>query len=224
MKYGPSLEVVYCRVREEHPDNISFIKRFTLVTGIPVTIVMNEKYDGSIYNVFRDRQFIKSQHGAPCTGMLKKQVRQIYTRGDDGGTLDLIQVFGYTVDEVERAQRFTNNNFEVKSDFILIERDIDKKECFDWLQEIGLDLPVMYKLGYTNNNCIGCVKGGMGYWNKIRKDFPHSFVRMAQLEREIGHAVNKDKNGPIYLDELDPDRGVFKTDVPGDCGFTCEMK
>ena len=35
--------------------------------------------------------------------------------------------------------------------------------------------PLMYDLGYPNNNCIGCVKGGMGYWNHIRKDFPEVF-------------------------------------------------
>ncbi len=37
----------------------------------------------------------------------------------------------------------------------------------------------MYDLGYPNNNCIGCVKGGMGYWNKIRKDFPEVFQKRA---------------------------------------------
>jgi hypothetical protein len=47
---------------------------------------------------------------------------------------------------------------------------------------------------------------------------------MAKLERFIGHAVNKDNKGPVYLDELAPDRGRFKEDAPGDCGFTCEMK
>ena len=47
---------------------------------------------------------------------------------------------------------------------------------------------------------------------------------MAELEREIGHAINKDKDGPVYLDELDSDRGNFKRDVPSDCGFTCEWK
>jgi hypothetical protein len=62
----------------------------------------------------------------------------------------------------------------------------------------------------------------MGYWNHIRKDFPEQFIKMAQVEREIGHAINKDKNGPVYLDELDPNRGNFKRDVPKDCGFTCE--
>ena len=82
---------------------------------------------------------------------------------------------------------------------------------------------MMYRLGYNNNNCIGCVKGGMGYWNKIRVDFPDRFLRMAQTERLVNHAVNTDKNGPVFLDELDPNRGNFKTDAPGDCGFTCEL-
>jgi hypothetical protein len=64
----------------------------------------------------------------------------------------------------------------------------------------------------------------MGYWNKIRKDFPDRFDKMAKLERFIGHAVNKDDDGPVYLDELAPNRGRFKVDMPADCGFTCEVK
>jgi hypothetical protein len=218
-KYGDAMEAVYCRVAEEHPDNLKFIERFTQRTGIPVTILVNEKYDGSIINVFEDRKFIKSQHGAPCTGLLKKAVRKAYKPTEQ---YDFHHIFGYTVDERERAQRFIDNNPEVIPDFILIDKGIDKKACFKTLAFLGLDLPMMYQLGYTNNNCIGCVKGGMGYWNKIRKDFPDQFARMAKLERTIGHAVNKDEHGPVYLDELDPKRGRFKTDVPGDCGFTCE--
>ena len=82
----------------------------------------------------------------------------------------------------------------------------------------------MYKLGYSNNNCVGCVKGGMGYWNAIRHDFPEMFDKMAKLERTLGHALLKDKEGPVYLDSLDPNRGNFKRDMPADCGFTCEWK
>ena len=46
---------------------------------------------------------------------------------------------------------------------------------------------------------------------------------MAQLERRLNYSVNKDKNGMVFLDELDPSRGNFKRDMPGDCGFTCEV-
>lgn len=219
-KYGSTLEVVYCRVIEEHPDNLKFIEEFTRVTGIPVTVLMNEKYEGSIYKVFEHRRFLKGPHGAQCTGLLKKQVRKSYKPTEQ---YDAVQIFGYTTDEKHRAERFVTQNIEVIPEFILIDHGINKQDCYRYLQSLGLELPIMYRLGYSNNNCIGCVKGGMGYWNKIRKDFPETFERMAKMERSIGHAINKDKNGPVYLDELDPNRGVFKEDAPGDCGFTCEV-
>jgi hypothetical protein len=219
IKYGAGLEVVYCRVVEEHPDNLKFIEEFTAATGIPVIITMNEKYGGSIYNVFEHRKFLKGPHGAQCTGLLKKQVRKAYKPTEQ---YDWVHVFGYTVDEKHRAERFIQQNVEVTPDFLLLENGITKADCFRYLKTLGLDLPMMYKLGYTNNNCIGCVKGGMGYWNKIRVDFPGHFITMMLLERRLGHAILKDKDGPVYLDELDPNRGVFKTDAPGDCGFTCE--
>lgn len=47
----------------------------------------------------------------------------------------------------------------------------------------GINIPVMYQLGY---NCIGCLKGSMGYWNKIRIDFPDMFKERAEDERLIG--------------------------------------
>ena len=57
-----------------------------------------------------------------------------------------------------------------------------------------------------------------------KRDFPDVFDNMAKLERDLGYAVNKDDNGSVYLDELDPNRGNFKRDMPSDCGFSCEWK
>ena len=83
--------------------------------------------------------------------------------------------------------------------------------------------PWNYEHGYSNNNCIGCIKGGMGYWNHIRKDFPEVFESRAKLEREVGHSMLKDKNGPVYLDELDPNRGDMNTEIMPDCGIMCYL-
>lgn len=212
------VRAVYCRVREEHEDNLRFLADFERVFGIPVEIITNSEFDGSIYNVFTKRKFIKNQYGAPCTMLLKKEMRKQYQRPDD------IQVFGYTSEEQERADSFLDANNEVREYFPLLTNNVSKKDCLDLIKKAGIKLPVMYQLGYQNNNCVGCVKGGMGYWNKIREDFPEAFEKMSKLERHIGHAVCKDRNGPVYLDTLSPNRGHFKNDSPGDCGFTCEMK
>jgi hypothetical protein len=88
---------------------------------------------------------------------------------------------------------------------------------------LGIKRPVMYDMGYQNNNCIVCLKGGMGYWNKIRVDFPDVFESRAKREREIGFSILKDKNGSIYLDELDPTRGKYEEEIQEECGIFCQL-
>ena len=88
------------------------------------------------------------------------------------------------------------------------------------ISTIFLATSVTKKLDHNkNNNCLGCVKGGMGYWNKIRRDFPDVFARRAKQEREIGHSCI---NG-VFLDELDPDRGNINTEVMEDCTIACQL-
>jgi 3'-phosphoadenosine 5'-phosphosulfate sulfotransferase (PAPS reductase)/FAD synthetase len=218
IKYG-DIEAVYCRVVDEHEDNLRFIDDFTRVTGIAVKTIMNEEHQGSIYSVFGKRGYIKNQYGAPCTMILKKDMRKEYQRPDD------VQVFGYTMDEQDRADKFIDSNNDVSEDFPLISNQVTKQECYRLVKDVlGIELPMMYRLGYGNNNCIGCVKGGMGYWNKVRVDFPERFEKMARLERKLNFAVCKDRKGMVFLDSLDPKRGNPVKDAPTDCGFTCETK
>jgi len=214
-KYG-YVQAVYCRVIEEHEDNLRFIVDFTKATGIPIEIITNEKHGGSIYSVFEARKFIKNQYGAPCTMELKRDMRKQYQLPTD------IQILGFTSEEGDRIDSFIDANNEVNADFILSDLGINKEACHQFIADLGIPMPVMYQLGYQNNNCIGCVKGGMGYFNKIRKDFPVQFNKLAVLERKLGFAINKDKNGMVFLDQLDPNRGNYKDDAPAVCGFVCE--
>ena len=93
---------------------------------------------------------------------------------------------------------------------------MDKASCHALLMDMGIKRPVMYDLGYRNNNCIGCVKGGKGYWNKIRKDFPTVFNRRAKQERMVGASCIKD----CFLDELQPGEGRVDEVMP-QCSFAC---
>ena len=81
-------------------------------------------------------------------------------------------------------------------------------------------------------NCLGCCKGGMGYWNHLRKVFPDVFDRMAKLERLIGHSCLKEqftdadgerKTRKVFLDELDPERGIHEPMYVEDCGSSGEV-
>jgi hypothetical protein len=103
---------------------------------------------------------------------------------------------------------------------MLIEKNISKRRCLFMIQEAGIELPTMYKLGYKNNNCIGCVKGGMGYWNNIRRDFPEAFSHMASLERKLNASCI---NG-TFLDELQLGKGRYEGEQNLECGLFCSYE
>jgi hypothetical protein len=109
---------------------------------------------------------------------------------------------------------------EFSHEFPLVDKLLSKQDCHAICERLGVKRPIMYDLGYQNNNCIGCVKGGMGYMNKIRKDFPACFKEMAELERTIGHSCLKE----CFLDELDPDRGRVGKKITLDCNIFCELE
>jgi hypothetical protein len=96
----------------------------------------------------------------------------------------------------------------------LIERGLNKENCFQILTERGVELPAMYRLGYNNANCIGCPKGGKGYWNRIRKDFPEHFEAVATLQRELG-------SGSAFWQNLDGSR-MMLDDLPANAGTHTE--
>lgn len=213
-------------VREEHEDNARFLKDCEEWFGVPITVVGNDEYDRSAVEVFRKTRFLVGPSGARCTGELKKVMRWEHGRPDD------IIVMGYTIEEQHRIDRLLESEPLLQMWPILIERAMSKADCLGLLERVGIELPAMYKLGFHNNNCIGCVKGQAGYWNKIKVHFPEVFWSMAALERELGRTICKrewtDENGKrqlerIYLDELPPDLGDYPAEQEVECGIFCQM-
>jgi hypothetical protein len=48
---------------------------------------------------------------------------------------------------------------------------------------------------------------------------------MAKLERQIVYTcLHNEKEGNIYLDELDPNRGRMSKEVMPNCGLICEVE
>lgn len=132
---------------------------------------------------------------------------------------DLTYIWGFDAHEQDRCLRLNETMPEQKHIFPLLEKQISKDEAHRILSASGIKRPAMYEMGYHNNNCIGCVKGGMGYWNKIRVDFPDVFQRRAETERLIGGTCIKG----IYLDELPPNAGRKQDFIFDDCGVLCEV-
>lgn len=200
----------------EHPDNERFMHDCEQkLFHQNVNVVKSTKYD-NVLSVIKKKRFINSPFGASCTYELKKKVR--YEIEDNLGIWGG-QIFGFDCSEQKRASRFVEQYPKTKPLFPLIEHNLTKADCLAIIANHGIELPKMYRLGYNNNNCIGCVKGGRGYWNMIRKDFPEAFKSMACVERLIGHSCIKN----CFLDELPPSSGR-KPEIITECSIFCALE
>lgn len=217
-EYGDQCVVATIDPGSEHPDNERFLTECESWMGVEFVRLKSKDYKDT-WDVWEKTRYLVGPAGARCTGELKKKVRYAFERPDD------LQVFGFTADsrEIKRADRFREQNPGVSVLTPLIDRELTKSDCLAIIDRAGIELPAMYRLGYQNNNCVGCVKGGIGYWNKIRRDFPEVFERMSKMERHLGHTVIRDKNGAVYLDELDPERGKHADEPSFECGVSCEI-
>ncbi|QQT26800.1 hypothetical protein [Sphingobacterium spiritivorum] len=220
-----NVELYYIDIDSAHPDNERFKRDCEKWYGVPIKPLKSSKFKDQ-FDVIEQTGCVNTPQGAACTLKLKKQVRFDFENLNSENLFNnrsiANQVWGFEHDlkQINRAIRFGQQYPNTNPLFPLIEKGINKDMCAGMILNAGIELPKMYELGYSNNNCIGCVKGGKGYWNKIRIDFPEYFNRMAQLERKVGYSCI---NG-TFLDELHPSSGRLSKEVMPACGIICEIE
>lgn len=216
LEHYEDVKLIYIHIDSAHKDNERFISDCEKWYGAKIEIVKSEKFNNQ-FEVIEKGRYINGVAGAPCTMALKKSVRQtVESKYDFEG-----QVFGFEFEQsqINRAVRFAEQYPDSKPLYPLIEAKLNKNECAGILLEAGIEIPTMYKLGFNNNNCIGCVKGGKWYWNNIRKHFPESFERMSRAENSIGASCI---NG-TFLKDLKAGEGRASDEVAFECGLFCQV-
>lgn len=216
------VQIINAFLKEEHEDNRRFANDCEQWFGRPLTVLRDEKYGASVIQVFKRRQYMKGPRGAPCSRALKRNVLDAWKQPDD------IMVFGYTVEEADRLDDFRERNPDRPVIAPLIDAGLSKDDCKAMVERAGIELPMMYRMGYENANCIGCVKGGEGYWRAIREDFPEYFEATCLLQDEIGEGSwflryrsgpKKDQRFPLR--DLPAGEARRNESLPS-CSFFCE--
>jgi hypothetical protein len=226
--------IIYTHIDDQHSDSLRFVKECEVWIGRPITILQSPLK--SVDNAARSMAYINGTRGAACTRLLKIRVRKEW-ESQNLFFFNLRYVWGMDCSKKEqkRAAQLREAMPDFEHVFPLIENGITKAEAHGILEKAGIKRPAMYDLGYQNNNCIGCLKGGRGYWNRIRVDFPEVFKSRCELERLIdGTCLKKKRANPdepasedntvrLYLDELDPEAGRDEGPIIPECGAMCEL-
>lgn len=225
-QYGDRCVVLNAYIANEHEDNRRFAADCEKWFGRTMTLLRDEKYGADAITVFERCGYIKGPKGAACTTRIKRGLLREFEQPGD------VLVLGYTAEEQWRLDDFETNWPDRPVVAPLIERGLTKEDCKALVERAGMVLPMMYRMGYDNANCIGCVKGGLGYFRAIREDFPAEFERLAQAEDKVAalHGPNAyilryrsgPKNGERFpLRELPPGPIARNEALPA-CGLFCD--
>jgi len=223
-RYGKThiVRVINNPIAEEDSDNLRFLKDVEKWLGVTIEFATNRKFpENSAVAVWDKERFMAGPHGAPCTRELKKEARRQWEAVNNPDW----HVLGFTVDEKSRHDRFIKTEMANLLP-VLIDAKITKAMCFEILKKAGIEIPRIYKAGYPNANCIGCVKAtSPTYWNHVRKMNPEVFDARAEQSRRIGARLVRYKNKRLFLDELPVDaKGRSMKGMNFECGIFCEEK
>jgi len=191
--YGKeNCEVLFLDTGNEDYDTYRFKDDCERWYGIPIATItgLSEDRFPTIQSVWRHYKSLNVANGAICSSVLKRDVRLKWQKENKGRYG--FQVFGFDIDEPKRAKAMVMNYPDAKAVFPLLYKGLSKKDCIKMLEDARISIPRAYKLGFHNNNCLGsnedeggCVKGGIGYWQKIGRDMPKKFNSMADIEHEL---------------------------------------
>ena len=221
LETGARTLIAFCETGNHHPDNQRFLTECEKWYGQSILTLRSSRFS-NVESVIRYARYINGPDGAKCTRYLKKDLRIALEKILPYGK----QIFGFEYEpkQIKRAELFKEQYPASNGAFPLIDAKLTKRDCMDELVASGIALPAMYRLGFSNANCIGCIKGGMGYWNAIRKEFPSVFDSFAKLEREINGAILRQKGKRVFLDELDPTAGRHESLELPECGVVCPVE
>lgn len=189
-------QVIMIDTNNEDPDTYRFKKDCEKWYGKDIETItgLGDKYK-SIEDVWRHFVSLNVANGAICSSTLKRDVRVKWQKENTYKH----QVFGYefTNKEFNRALSMTKNHPIAKPIYPLLMMGYNKEDCIQILFDAKIQVPVTYDYGFHNNNCFqtGCVQGGIGYWQKMKREFRAKFDNMADMEHEL---TNK-KGSPVTM-------------------------
>lgn len=199
-KYHKKSVILYFNdTKWEHPDLYRFLSDLSKYFNHPIT----EDSDGrSPEKLFIDSKAIANNRMPFCSRVLKAQRLQKYYK--DGDTL----VFGIGKDEQLRGKRIievykavsTKTGKDCKIELPLITEKVSTKDVDTFISNTGIKEPLLYRLGFTHNNCSGgCVRAGKKHWKLLYETLPEVYASRERVEKDMRERLGKDIH--IFKDE-----------------------
>jgi 3'-phosphoadenosine 5'-phosphosulfate sulfotransferase (PAPS reductase)/FAD synthetase len=176
----------------EHPDLYRFLNDLSVYFNHPITFDSDGR---SPEQLFYSHRTLANNRMPFCSEILKARRLQKFYK--DGDTI----IFGIGEDEPHRAHRIvgvyqavaSKRNEYPKLVFPLIIEKVTSRDIDSFLVDTRIEEPLLYKLGFSHNNCSGgCVRAGKKHWKLLYEKLPEVYAERERVEREVREYLGKD--------------------------------
>jgi 3'-phosphoadenosine 5'-phosphosulfate sulfotransferase (PAPS reductase)/FAD synthetase len=190
-KHGKeNVVLLFTDTKTEDEDLYRFMKDVEKHLDISITTIEDGR---DIWEVFKDKKFLGNSRIAPCTQVLKQALSKRWIKANYKPD-ECVLYLGIDWTEEHRTEAPRRNWSPYQVEYPLCEEPlIDKEDMKRELKEIGIELPYLYKLGFSHNNCAAlCVKGGQGHWIQVLEKLPERFAFAEAKEEEMRQYLDRD--------------------------------
>lgn len=183
-------ELIFADTRIEDPDLYRFLDETVAYLGCKFTRLDQGK---TPWDIFKQERFIGNSRVDPCSKLLKREaIRRYITKNHDPE--DTVLHFGFDMEEECRFQKCAKLWTPYECRAVLQERPyVFRQTMLRDLPATGIELPRLYTLGFTHNNCGGfCIKAGHKQFKLLLEHFPERFAWHRDKEEEMRQMLNRD--------------------------------
>ncbi|WWB86893.1 hypothetical protein V5F90_03235 [Priestia aryabhattai] len=176
-----------------------WLKRKTIL--IEVSQIVNKMYpqvtwiadERTPWEVFKDTRFLGNSRLAKCSHLLKQDTARKWLESSYKPD-ECVLYLGIDWTEMHRTKSPVKNWAPYKVEFPMTKRPyLAKQEMLNELKRDGIEVPILYKLGFSHNNCSGmCIRGGQGHFVNLIKYFPERFDWLEQYEKDMRTYLGSD--------------------------------
>ena len=197
---------VFCDTLAEDGDLYRFLDDIEERLGIQIVRLCEGK---TPFELAWEENFLYNSRVANCSKKLKSRPFKRWLK-EHYSPDECVLYLGIDWTETHRKGAIEKNYAPYVVRFPMCEPPyIDKPEMLDMLKAEHIEIPYMYRMGFSHNNCAGCcVKGGIGHWKLLLEKDRRAFLQWENKEQAIRRKLGKDvsvlkrKGKPFTLKEL----------------------
>ncbi len=188
-KYGKdNIELVFCDTKTEDEDLYRFLNDTENYLGVKITRLIDGR---DIWDCAFQDNFLYNSRVANCTVYLKMRLFKKYIKQFKPNEIMVHIGFDYT--EINRYERSKKHYSPIKLESLIMETDLNKSNMKLRLKEIGIELPLLHRLGFAHNNCGGfCFKAGIGHFKQLYDKLPKRYEYHMNKEQDLIKQIGKD--------------------------------